>query len=65
MKSQKPHRNLLAWQKTMDFTVKKGGKVTANGRVVVAADGRSRTVTVSGTDAKGKKFKNIAVFDKQ
>jgi four helix bundle protein len=21
MKSQKPHRNLLAWQKTMDFTV--------------------------------------------
>jgi hypothetical protein len=51
--------------RTMDFTVKKGGKVTANGRVVVAADGKSRTVTVSGTDAKGKKFKNIAVFDKQ
>ena len=50
--------------RTLDFTVKKGGKVTANGRVVVAADGRSRTVTVSGTDAKGKKFKNIAVFDK-
>jgi len=26
----------------------------------VAADGKSRTVNVSGTDANGKKFKNIA-----
>jgi hypothetical protein len=51
--------------RTVDFTVKKGGKVTANGRVVVAADGKSRTVTVSGTDAKGKKFQNTAVYDKQ
>jgi hypothetical protein len=48
----------------MDFTVKKSGKVTANGHVVVAADGKSRTVTVSGTDAKGKKFQNTAVYDK-
>jgi hypothetical protein len=32
---------------------------------VVAADGKSRTVTVSGTTPKGEKFKNIAVFDKQ
>jgi hypothetical protein len=51
--------------RTMDFTVKKGGKVTVTGRVVVAADGKSRTVTTSGTDSKGKKFKNVAVYDKQ
>lgn len=51
--------------RTMDFTVKKGGKVIVNGRVAVAADGKSRTVTTSGTNAKGKKYKNTAVFDKQ
>ena len=51
--------------RTLDFTVKKSGKVTVNGRVSVSADGKSRTVTTSGTTAKGKKFSNKAVFDKQ
>jgi hypothetical protein len=50
---------------TLAFTVMKDKKVTVNGRVVLAADGKSRTVTTSGTTAKGKKFKNTAVFDKQ
>ncbi len=51
--------------RTMDFTVKKGGQVTVTGRIVVSADGKSRTVNTSGTDAKGKKFKNTTVYDKQ
>ena len=51
--------------RTLDFANKKGGNVTVIGRVVVAADGKSRTVTVSATDAKGKKDKNITVYDKQ
>jgi len=42
--------------RTLEFSVKKGGKVMATGRVVVAADGKSRTVTVSGTTREGKKF---------
>jgi hypothetical protein len=50
---------------TMELTVKKGGKTTVTGRIVVAADGKSRTVTTSGTDAKGNKFSNTAAFDKQ
>ena len=50
---------------TLGFNVKKGGKVTVSGRVAVAADGKSRTVTVSGTDPKGKKFTSTAVYDKQ
>ena len=50
---------------TLGFNVKKGGKVTTSGRVVVAADGKSRTVTVSGTDPTGKKFTSTAVYDKQ
>ena len=51
--------------RTLAFTVKKGGKVTITGSVVVAADGRSRTVTTSGTDSKGKKISSTAVYDKQ
>jgi hypothetical protein len=50
--------------RTLEFTAKKDGKVTISGRVVVAADGKSRTVTASGT-AKGKDFKSTAVYDKQ
>jgi len=51
--------------RTLQFTAKKNGKVVATGRTVVSADGKSRTATVSGTTAKGKKFKNVAVYDKQ
>lgn len=50
---------------TLDFTVKKGGKLTITGQVVVSADGKTRTVTSNGTDPQGKKFKSIAVYDKQ
>ena len=51
--------------RTLQFAAKKNGKVIATGQSVVSADGKSRTATVSGTTPKGKKFKNVAVFDKQ
>ena len=51
--------------RTLDLTVKKGGKVTVTGRVAVSADGKSRTLTINGTDAKGKKYSSTAVYDKQ
>ena len=51
--------------RTLQFTAKKNGKVIATGQSVVSADGKSRTATVSGTTPKGKKFENVAVFDKQ
>ena len=50
---------------TLDLTSKKGGKVSATGRIVVAADGKSRTLTTTGTNAKGEKITNTAVYDKQ
>jgi hypothetical protein len=50
---------------TLDLTLKKGGKVTLTGRIVVSADGKTRTVTTSGTDPKGTKFTSVAVYDKQ
>src|SRR5262245_24324157 len=51
--------------RTLKMIVKKDGKVTASGRIVVSADGKSRTVTTSGTDAEGKRVQNRAVYDKQ
>jgi hypothetical protein len=50
---------------TFELTVKKDGKVTINGQIVVSADGKVRTVTTSSTDSTGKKVKNTAVYDKQ
>ena len=50
---------------TMTFENKKDGKVTVSGRITVAADGKSRTTTVNGTDAKGKKVSYTSTFDKQ
>jgi hypothetical protein len=50
---------------TLTLTLKKGGTATSTGRIVVAADGKSRTVTTSGTDAQGKKITASAVYDKQ
>ena len=51
--------------RTLHVTSKKGGKVVLTAHVVVAADGKSRTVTVNGTDAQGKKYTRTEVFDKQ
>lgn len=50
---------------TLHVTSKNDGKVVLTAHVVVAPDGKSRTVTVTGTDAKGKKYKSVAVYDKQ
>ncbi len=50
---------------TTELTNKKGGKVTATGKIVISADGKSRTVTVSGTDPMGMKVTYTAVYDKQ
>ena len=51
--------------RTLDLTVKKDGKVTITGKIAVAADGKSRTVTAGGTDATGKKVTSTQVYDKQ
>jgi hypothetical protein len=50
---------------TLALTNKKDGKVTTTVRIVVAADGKSRTVTARGTDPTGKKVRWTAMYDKQ
>jgi hypothetical protein len=48
-----------------ELTNKKGGKVVATGKIVISVDGKSRTVTVSGTAPDGKKVTSTAVYEKQ
>jgi hypothetical protein len=50
--------------RTYDLTAMKDGKMLWTGKSTVSADGKSRTVTLNGTDASGKKFKGKAVYDK-
>ena len=50
--------------RTLILTIKKEGKVTINGRITTTPNGKIRTVTTSGTDSTGKKFKQVAVYDK-
>jgi hypothetical protein len=50
--------------RTMEFWVKKGGKVVASGKIVVAPDGKSRTVTQTAMDRKGKRVHTTAIYDK-
>jgi hypothetical protein len=42
-----------------------GRRGSASGRIVVSKDGKSRTVTTSGTNPEGKKVSGTAVYDKQ
>ena len=44
---------------------KKAGKVTMTSKVELAADGKSRTTTQTGTDAQGKAVNNTIVYEKQ
>lgn len=50
---------------TLRITQKKEGKVSSMIRIVVSADGKSRTVTSTTTDANGKKTISTSVYDKE
>jgi len=64
-----PATDMRSYKVTNDHTLlavsKKDGKETLSARIVVAADGKSRTVTVSGTDASGAKITSTQFYDKQ
>jgi len=50
---------------TLKISEKKGGKVVTTVRSIVSADGKSRTVTTTTTDANGKKTTSTRVYDKE
>jgi hypothetical protein len=50
---------------TNQATLKKSGKVVTTARRTVSADGKMMTLTIAGTNAKGQKMKNTAIYEKQ
>ena len=50
---------------SLSLTIKKGGKVTQSGTILISANGKSRTVTLHSTDAKGMKVTVVSYYDKQ
>ena len=50
---------------TYDSVQSMKSKETQRQHVVVSADGKTRTVTSTGTDAKGQKINNVAVYEKK
>jgi len=64
-----PANDMRSYKDVDDHTLmtvsKKGGKEVFSARIVVSADGKTRTVTASGTDASGAKNTSTTVYDKQ
>jgi hypothetical protein len=50
---------------TTEIMGSKGGKPTINIRRVVSKDGKTLTLTETGTDATGKKLNNVVVLERQ
>jgi hypothetical protein len=59
----------ISMKKIDDYTVesvsKKGGKPLITTKSVVSKDGKTRTSTQKGTNAKGQDVNNTIVYDKQ
>jgi hypothetical protein len=51
--------------RTLKFAVKNGDKVVLSGTIVIAANGKSRSVKASGSTTDGKKIRYTAVYDRQ
>ena len=51
--------------RSYEVTAKKNGKVTTATKVTISADGKTRTVTQTGTDPQGRAVNNSIVYDKQ
>jgi hypothetical protein len=64
-----PTSDMRAYKKinSHEWTVvaKKDGKVTETVNIVVSANGKTRTVSAHGIDARGMKFSIVSVYDKQ
>ncbi len=50
---------------TTQITYTKNGKVTRTSKRMVSKDGKTLTITATGINAKGEKYNNISVFEKQ
>jgi hypothetical protein len=64
-----PGADSVSLRKIDDYTIetvsKRGGKPVVTTRSVVSTDGKTRTATQEGTNAKGERVNNTIVYDKQ
>ncbi len=64
-----PNADMISAKRTDDrtgvSTFKKDGKVSATNTRVLSADGKTLTITSSGTTADGKPRKDVQVFEKK
>ena len=64
-----PDQDGVAWKmidnRTYETTSMLKGKALVTSHVVIAADGKSRTVTTTGKNAKGQAINNKVTYDKQ
>lgn len=49
---------------SLDLIISRDGKVTAKHHIVVSGDGKSMRQTVKGTDAQGKSYETVIVWDR-
>ena len=63
-----PDSDMRAYNKvddhTLNFWMKKGGKVVGSGKIVVSPDGKTRTVTILRPGRHGRMVRTTSVFDK-
>ena len=50
---------------TINYSRTKAGKVAQTGTMVVSQDGKTATFTAQGTDASGRGWDSVQVYDKQ
>ena len=64
-----PDGDMLAYKRadanTLHVTTQLAGKQNTTGMIVVSKDGKTRTLTQVGTNAKGQKINNVVVYDRQ
>jgi hypothetical protein len=64
-----PKVGTIAQERVNDYiaktTTKRDGKITATSTRVISKDGKTMTITSSGTDEKGVAFNDILVFHKR
>jgi hypothetical protein len=61
--------DMRSYKEVNDHTLmlenKKDGKVVASAKIVVAPDGKTRTITITAKDKSGKKISSTGVYDKE
>jgi hypothetical protein len=64
-----PYGNVAALTRvdanTVTITSKQNGKVMVTSTIVLSADGKTRTTTTKGTDAKGQAVDSVSFYEKQ